>query len=223
MKRFLGILAAFFFATGPLILENSSLQVHAQTQTTSPSAELREIIRQRLEQTLQAETGDRLIGVVGSVTRVSASTFVLTDPSGMERTIVVSPDSTSFAATAQVSGISDLSIDSGVAVIGTSPDSVLINARRVIPAPRPFSETRRVALGSVETFERSSLTLRERGNDQTTTVDITTATKFEDILGNTVPRSTIQEDESILVIIDDSANGRPFAKRVRILVSATAE
>ena len=223
MKRFLGILAAFFFATGPLFLENSSLQVHAQTQTTSPSAELREIIRQRLEQTLQAETGDRLIGVVGSVTRVSASTFVLTDPSGMERTIVVSPDSTSFAATAQVSGISDLSIDSGVAVIGTSPDSVLINARRVIPAPRPFSETRRVALGSVETFERSSLTLRERGNDQITTVDITTATKFEDILGNTVPRSTIQEDESILVIIDDSANGRPFAKRVRILVSATAE
>jgi hypothetical protein len=204
-----------------VLLAGMTPAVHAQT--SSPSAELREIIRQRLEQTLNVSTGEQLLGVVGSVTRVSTSTFVLTDPSGRERTIVVDANNTTFAATAQVKGLSDLAIDSGVAVIGTSPDTVLINARRIIPSARPFSEARRVTLGSVESFERASITLKERANNQTSTVSVTTATKFEDILGNTVPRTRIQEDEAVLVVIDESTAGKPFAKRIRLLVSATAE
>ncbi len=196
--------------------------VLAQTQTTSPSAELREIIRQRLEQTLQTSPGSTLLGVVGSVTRVGTATFVLTDPTGREHTVVIDQNTT-FAGNAQVNELSDLTIDSGVAVIGTSSDNVLLNARRVIPATKPFVETRRVALGTIETLERSSISVQERGNGQTTSAAITNTTRFEDILGNTVPRTSIQEDEAVLIIIDEATAGRPTAKRIRLLVAATAE
>lgn len=114
-----------------------------------------------------------------------------------------------------------MAIESGVAVIGSSTDGVLINARRVIPAAAPFTETRRVALGSVDVFDRNLLTLRERGSDQVTTVTVNTTTKFEDILGNPVPRTSVQEDESLLVVIQEEADGDLIAKRVRLLVAAT--
>lgn len=199
------------------------LPTPASAQTTTPSAELREIIRQRLEQTLDTTLTNRTIGVVGSVTRVSSSTFTMIDPKGRERTVIINPDTTSFAGTAQIRSMADLAIDSGVAVIGDAPDEVVINARRVIPAARPFLEVRRIALGSVSIFDARNLTIVERGNNQTTTVPITTATRFEDILGNTVPRSAIQVDEAILVVIDQNAAGDTYAKRVRLLVSATAD
>lgn len=192
-----------------------------QAQTATPSAELREIIRQRLEQTLAGDTRERFVGVIGSVTRVSTSTFTLVDPSGRERTIVIDPSATSFVGTNQVRSFSDMAIESGVAVIGSSTDGVLINARRVIPAAAPFTETRRVALGSVDVFDRNLLTLRERGSDQVTTVTVNTTTKFEDILGNPVPRTSVQEDESLLVVIQEEADGDLIAKRVRLLVAAT--
>lgn len=217
----LSLLAASVFSLGVLSVLNPT-SAQAQSSATSPSAELREIIKQRLEKSLEAPSENRFIGVVGSVMRVTASTFTIVDPNGRERTIVLD-NTTSFATSSAVKSLADISIDSGVAVIGNSTDDVLIQARRVIPSTQPFSEARRVALGSVQALQGNSLTLVERGNGQTTTVTINNTTKFEDILGNTVPRSTLQKDESVLVVIDDGSSEKPVAKRIRFLVAATQE
>lgn len=212
-------MTAALFGLGLLLISGSS--VSAQSTTTSPSAELREIIKQRLEKTLEAPQEARFIGVVGSVMRVTASTFTLVDPNGRERTVILDT-TTSFATSSAIKSLKDLSIDAGVAVIGNTSDDVVIQARRVIPATTPFNETRRVALGSVQTLERNSVTLVERGNGQITSVTIAPTTKFEDILGNTVPRTALQKDESVLIVID-TAGDKLTAKRIRLLVAATQE
>lgn len=222
MSRFFitSLLLGSFLLAGLAFLPQST---PVQAQNSSPSSELREIIKQRLEKTLETDTSDRMLGMIGSVTRVTNSTFTMLDPSGRERTIVIDADSTTFAGTTQVKSFADVSIESGIAVIGTSSDGVLVNARRIIPAPTPFGETRRVALGSIQAISGSELTLVERGSNNTTSFNITSTTRFEDILGNVVPRSAVQEDESILVVIEKTAAGDPFAKRIRLLVAANAE
>lgn len=191
----------------------------AQDDTTSPSAELREIIRQRIEETIQEKNsaGPAFIGTLGTVTKVSSSTFSLTDTLGRERTVEMTSD-TALLIDGEDGELTDISINSGAVVMGTARDEVIITARRVLIQDEDFSESREVLLGTVTEKATGALVISTRGTKETYALDIVRDTTYEDSLGNAISLSDVQEDQSVLLITDLDRNDERYVSRLRLLV-----
>jgi hypothetical protein len=192
----------------------------AQSPSPSGSAELREIIRQRIEQTMDEKNNPKseFIGTLGTITKVGTSTFSLMDTTGRERTIDISPTTTILSKNAPVK-LSDLTINSGAVVMGTAVDEVILAARRVLVQEDNFAENRTVLLGTVEAIEKNTvLKLRERDSRELSILEMRTTTKYEDIVGTPVEKKLLEADQSVLVILDIDANKKQYVRRVRLLV-----
>ena len=193
---------------------------HAQTEeSSSPSAELREIIRQRIEETIQEKKTPKTeyIGTLGTVTKVSSSTFSMTDTLGLERTVELT-DETTLLVDGDPATLTDISINAGVVVMGTAVDEVLINAKRILVQDEDFSETREVFLGSITEKSNSSITLSNRGTGEMLDLALLRTTSYEDSLGNTISLTDVQEDQSVLIVTDLDKDEDRFVSRLRLLV-----
>lgn len=194
---------------------------HAQSPTpqeSTTSSELQQLIRERLEQTLQETRNptQKFIGTIGSVLRVTPSTFTLQDSTGRERTIVIGPDTVLLLKNAPVK-LSDIAINAGAAVIGIPTDDVVITARRILLQDDAFEEERQVILGTVDSITRTDVVVRERSSGAINALPLKSTSKYEDRLGNPLTRADIEPDESVLIIRDQDTSGASFAKRVRLL------
>lgn len=194
--------------------------VHAQTeQSSSPSAELREIIRQRIEETIQEKktTKTEYIGTLGTITKVSSSTFSMIDTLGLERTVELT-NATTLLVDGDPATLADISINAGVVVMGTALDEVVINAKRILVQDEDFSETREVFLGSITKKSNTSITISNRGTGEMLDLALLRTTSYEDSLGNTISLKNVQEDQSVLIVTNLNKNKERFVSRLRLLV-----
>ncbi|MCD8485071.1 hypothetical protein LRY65_02070 [Candidatus Woesebacteria bacterium] len=192
----------------------------AQTtdETTSPSAELREIIRQRIEETIQEKesNGPEYIGTLGTVSKVSTNTFTITDSMGLERTIQPTSDSV-LLLDGDPTELSDISIGSGAVVMGSPLDEVIIEAKRILIQEDDFTETREVFLGTLTEKGTNAVTISTRGTNEELVIDTNRQTEYEDSVGTSIALSDIEEEQSVLIVTDTDDDDR-IATHIRLLV-----
>lgn len=199
---------------------------HAQTNSaqTTPSAELRQVIRDRIEQTLQEKKQPgavEFLGTIGTITKINPSTFMLVDTIGRERTVEVNPETTTLLSAGKPIALSDITLNSSAVVMGLPADDIVIEARRVLVTTTPFTETREVFLGSIGDVTRTSLTMTTRGSEEIVSAPILRTSQFEDSLGNDILVTDLAENQSILLITSTDATGKRNVARVRLLVPLT--
>lgn len=208
--------AAFFafLLTAPLAHAASPSPAPA---SATPSAELRRIIRERIEQTLQENTEEkRLLGTLGTVQKVGGQTFTILDTLGRERTVQLTADAKITQGT-QAVALKDMSINSGAAIVGKMIDDIIIEARRVFLVDNTWSERRQVSVGTITTWKTTELSLSIRGTDQTATWNVSRKPRFEDSLGNTITAKDITADQAALVVTQEDDLGVRTVTRIHLL------
>lgn len=193
-----------------------------EAQSATPSAEIRRLIRERIEQTIQEKNPEteKLLGTLGSVQKVSERTFTIVDTLGRERTIQLS-DTTVMRFNNQPLALKDLSINAGAAIIGVMQDDIIINARRIYVTDGAFVERRQVNVGTITEWKNSELTLAIRGSDAVATWKTVRKPVFEDSLGNTITAKDIQADRAAIIVTEEDAAGNRLISRIRLLVPVT--
>ncbi len=215
---FLSLFSALFLAAAPAQAASPSPAAGSAT----PSAELRRIIRERIEQTLQENTSDqRLLGTLGSIQKVGGQTFTIQDSLGRERTVQLTSDATIIQGK-QTLALKDLSINSGAAVVGRMLDDIIIEARRVFIVENGFAETRQVTVGNITAWKNNELQMTIRGTDQNAVWDAARRPIFEDSLGNPIAAKDIQVDQAALVITQEDAQGTRTFTRLRLLAPVSS-
>lgn len=204
----------------------SVLPEMTRAQTTKPStdsAELQKNLRQLLDQTLEKDNSEsQFSGTLGTITKVSANTFQITDTLGHERTIDVESDAV-ILLEGKTAKLSDLSISSGVAVMGTRVDEVVMNARRVLARAKPYSESREVILGTISDVERTQITVIARKSGETYVFTTNTRSEYEDIVGTKIARTTLDVDQSAILVATRGENNILTLDRLRLLVPIEEE
>ncbi len=209
------MLVTTLFGVG-LIMTGS---VQAQSASTTPSAEIRRMIRERIEQTIQEKVpqANQTMGTIGTIQKVGEKTFTITDTLGRERTIELL-DNASIRLNNQTIAFKDLSINSGVAVIGKLQDDIVIRAARVYVNDTAFVERRQVNIGTITAWKNNELTLSIRGSSATATWKTSTKPRLEDSLGNPITAKDIQPDQAALVVTEENSTGTRTITRLRLLI-----
>jgi hypothetical protein len=185
--------------------------------SATPSAELRRIIRERIEQTLQENTEEkRLLGTLGTVQKVGGQTFTILDTLGRERTVQLAQDAL-ITQGKQTVALKDMSINGGAAIVGRMIDDIIIEARRVFLVDSTWTERRQVYVGTITTWKNNELSLAIRGTDQTAVWNVSRKPRYEDSLGNVITAKEITADQAALVITQEDDQGVRTAIRVRLL------
>lgn len=185
--------------------------------STTPSAELRRIIRERIEETLQEKSSEnRLLGTLGTVQKVGEQTFTITDTLGRERTVQLAQGARVTLNNQNVA-LKDMSINSGTAIVGVMLDDIIIEARRVFLTDGTFTERRQVSVGTITAWKNNELSLAIRGTDQVAIWNASRRPIFEDSLGNAVTTKDIQPDQAALVVTQEDDNGNRTVTRIRLL------
>jgi hypothetical protein len=216
-QTIIGFLIAFVI-TAPFT-SPAAAQTASPDPATTTSAELRRAIRERIEETLKDKDSSTqsFRGFIGTITQVGTATFGLTTPYGEEKTIQISP-TTAIVSDGKDMKLSELIIGNGIAVIGTPVDELVISARRVLMSDDNYTETRQVSIGAITEIGRQELTLEIRGQQQQVAWPTTTRTAYEDMDGQKIQRTTLEEDQAALVITDLDTADKRYIKRVRLLV-----
>jgi hypothetical protein len=210
MKKLIALIALVWLLSTPGV-------ARAQDEGTS-SAETRRLIRERIEQVLQekAPQEQEFIGVLGNIVRVATKTFTLVDSRGRERTVQVD-DSTAFLSGKKTIKLSDLSINSAVAVIGKAIDEVVIDGRRVLVSDTDFTETRRVFIGTISQWNKRQLTILARGSNASESFNVSAKTIYQDSVGSAIKTTDIQTDQSVLIIAREDTAGIRTITKLRLL------
>lgn len=195
---------------------------NAQTTTPDPdttsSAELRQAIKERIEETLKDKETKRdlYLGFLGTVTQVGSTTFSMTSIQGEEKTVQISPNTAILSGNTTIK-LPDLVVGNGVTVMGSMVDDLIIEARRILMINGNYSEDRHVNLGTITGIGTQELTLQLRGEEQITSWNTNRLTRYEEFDGGTTTRTALEEDQAVLVITDIDTNDQRYIKRVRLL------
>lgn len=193
----------------------------AQEETTR-SANLRriqELIEEKLQE--RAPSGQTYIGVLGSVLKVSTSTFTIVDSRGRERTVEIDND-TPFLSGKKTIALKDLSINSSVVVVGQATDEIIIDALRVYISETDFTETRRVFLGTISQWNRRNLTITARGSSNEESFVVNARTAYQDNTGAKITANDIDTEQAVLIIARDDSGARTITT-VRLLAPLDRE
>ena len=208
-------------ACGLLILPSAGFaQSNSANQETTSSAELRRAIKERIEETLKDKdnaNSQQFFGFIGTITQVGSTTFGLTCPRGDEKTIQIM-DSTTLLSNGKPLQINELVVGNGVTVMGTQEDELVIDAQRVLMSTDNFTENRQVTLGNIAEIGKQEITIQPRGEQQQITWPTTRQTTYEDMNGQEITATEIEEDQSALVITDIDKDDKRYIKRLRLLV-----
>lgn len=217
MKRLTLFSALFTSLLGSSLVVAQIAQ--AQSASTTPSAEVRRMIRERIEQTIQEKVPQTnpILGTLGTVQKVGEKTFTITDTLGRERTVELN-DGAVIRQGNQTIALKDLSINSGAAVVGKLQDDIVIRAARVYVVDNAFVERRQVSIGTITEWKNNELTLSIRGTTATATWKTSAKPRLEDSLGNTITAKNIQADQSALVVTEENSSGTRTITRLRLLV-----
>ncbi len=218
------ILPLLFVATFLLAPGNAYAQSPAPDEETTSSADLRRAIRERIEETLKNSDApaQNFLGYIGTITQVGSATFSLTCPRGDEKTIQIQQGTTILSNGKEIP-LSELVVGNGITVMGTRLDELVIEARRVIMTTDNFSENRQVTLGNITALDRQEITLQPRGEQQEVSWPTTRSTDYEDLNGQEITVSDLEEDQAALVITDIDKDDKRFIKRIRLLVPVEQE
>lgn len=206
-------LSLFLFLTGQQVLAQSP------TPTATTSAELRQAIRERIEETLQEEEISPLyMGYIGVIEQVGSATFSFVDPLGSERTVQLL-STANLVEDGTAINLDDLVVGNGVTVMGNPLDELVIEAKRIIMSENDFSETRQVHLGTIVEVPRGELVFQARGQNGQTTWTRGSQVNYEDSLGAEITVTQIEENQAALVVTDEDEDGERFVKKVHLLVA----
>ena len=81
----------------------------------------------------------------------------------------------------------------------------------------------RVNLGTIMEIGRQEMTLQLRGEEQTVTWPTTRQTVYEELNGEKIQVSILEEDQAVLVITDVDSQDKRYIKRLRLLIPIGSE
>lgn len=153
-------------------------------------------------------------GFIGEVTRISEE--AITIKTNKSTRILPITDDVELLEDGKEVELSDVAVENWLVVLGIiendtfSPIRILVSDTSLRPLPS-F-----ITLGSIISIERSELTVIPRSGETETPVTLNNETLYEDLNGEEIERTDIEEDtQALIVALDD--DGEKIAKRVRIL------
>jgi hypothetical protein len=197
----------------------------AAESTTASSAATTEKLKERIEKIVE-EKREQIKGVlsaidqqkrgtIGQVTRISEEnvtikTRVTTEIIPLDENITIEKDGDDIE-------ISEIAVDDWLLILGLIEDDTFAPKRILVSSDSLRPPTTLVALGSIDTIERSELTISPRNEETNFTISTSSSTKYQDLNGNKIDRADIDEATQALVVGYEDEDGDKSAALIRIL------
>lgn len=190
----------------------------------SLSSKTTEKLKERIEKIVE-EKKDQIKGIIdnldstkqgfiGEVTRISEETItVKTNKS--TRIIPITADIELLKDGEEVE-LSDIAVENWLVVMGVIEDDnfrpirVLVSSKTLRPDPTY------ITVGSITEIDRSELTISPRSGEETETIVLNNSTTYEDLNGEEIDRTDIEEETQALIIAVEDEDEK-VARRIRIL------
>lgn len=184
-------------------------------QDATDSSATKEALPKRIDRILKekqpevagalAEISTKKRGFVGPIERVSATSLTIATHKGplvlpLDETVKV------LKSNKEIS-ITDLSVDNFVVAIGTEIDGTFMPKYILSSGISEKPKTRVVLLGTLTGIEKSTLTLKTRGTNETKEITVNKSTEYQNSDGSEISLKMLGEDLTILVITTDDEDG----------------
>lgn len=153
-------------------------------------------------------------GFIGEVQRISEEAITIKTSKSI-RIIPITKD-VEILKNGKAIELSDIAVEDWLVVMGIIEDDAFQPLRILASGetlrPRPSY----ITIGNISAIERYELTVIPRSGEEETAVTLNSKTSYEDLNGEEIARTDIEEDTQALIIAFDD-EGEKIAKRIRIL------
>jgi hypothetical protein len=153
-------------------------------------------------------------GFIGEVSRISEET--ITVKTNKATKIIPITDDVELLENNKKIELSDIAVGNWLVVMGVIEDDTFRPIRILVSDDtlRPLPSY--ITLGSINSIERYELIVKPRTGEEEMPITLNSKTIYEDLNGEEIVRTDIEEDTQALIIALDD-DGEKTAKRVRIL------
>jgi hypothetical protein len=153
-------------------------------------------------------------GFVGVVQRISEEAITV-KTNKTTKIIPITEDVELLKAGKEVE-LSDIAVENWLVIMGVIEDDAFQPIRILVSGetlrPRPSY----ITIGSINSIERSELSVLPRSGEEEVPITLNSKTYYEDLNGEEIARTDIEEETQALVIAFDD-EGEKIAKRIKIL------
>ncbi len=193
------------------------LSTPSPEQTTQKLKErIERVVEEKREQIkgVLTELSNKKRGFVGEVQRVSEESITLKTRKATH--IIAISDKVSITKQGKTIKPADIAIGDWAIAIGSlvddefQPERLIISSTSLLPSPKT------VTLGSVDSINKTKLTIKTRVNNETKEFLIVKTTKYQDLNGNPIKVSQVTSDLQVLIVGENTDKGIEL-KVVRVL------
>ncbi|MDH5532917.1 MAG: hypothetical protein OEX81_00625 [Candidatus Pacebacteria bacterium] len=153
-------------------------------------------------------------GFIGEVQRISEE--AITVKTNQATRIIPITEDVEILKDGKEIVLSDIAVENWLVIMGIIEDDTFKPLRILVSGetlrPRPSY----ITIGNISAIERYELTVTPRSGEEETAITLNSKTSYEDLNGEEINRTDIEEDTQALIIAFDD-DGEKIAKRVRIL------
>jgi hypothetical protein len=210
------------FPVAALILASS---VFAQTPTTENSQDLRDSVKQKVEEELsQIQQAVSKKAFLGSITSKNEAAINLNTYRGEPRQTLVTTDTAIKLKTGRDGTPKDLNVGDYLLVMGDVDSKNIMTAKRLLVIPAPGEDNRQVDFGKVTAVSSGSITIQTAGN-KTVTAKLLSSTSVSKIQAGASVKAKIadiQTGASVVMITKSAASASVTNLQIVAAPSPTA-
>lgn len=205
--------------------EETTESADEDTAEASNSASTTENLKNRIEKIVDekreqikgvlSEIDQNKRGILGNVTRVSEESVTIKTTKSTE--IIAIDDSVELLKAGKSVDLDEIAVNDWLVVMGSIDDGTFTPKRILVSSKSLRPPTPVVALGTIETIERSSLTISPRNGNSSFDITTSSKTTYQDINGEEIDREDIAEETQALVIGFEDEDNEKEARTIRIL------
>jgi len=193
--------------------------------STATSAATTEKLKERIEKIVE-EKRDQIKGVlsaidqqqrgtIGNVTRVSEESVTIktrktTEIIALNEDVQIEKDGDEIA-------VDEIAVDDWLVVLGLIEDDTFSPKRVLVSSDSLRPATPVVALGSIDSIERSEISILPRSDENTFSIATSTTTQYQDLNGDEIDRTDLNEEMQALVVGSEDEDGEKTAHIIRVL------
>lgn len=138
-------------------------------------------------------------GFIGEVQRISAESLTVKNSKGVE-ILAVDPDEVEILKNNKSINIDDIAIENWVVIMGLQDKDTFV-VKRILVSDKSLSNKEYfVILGTVKSITSSKVNVDPRNDEQTISYKIGSSIDYQDLNGNEIENSQIEEESQALVV-----------------------
>ncbi|MDA1079619.1 MAG: hypothetical protein O2840_02940 [bacterium] len=215
---------------GTFLLSGVLLALPATAQDASDSGRTNQEIKKRIDRVIEekkqevegalAEINTKKRGFVGPIDRVSETSLTIATHKG-PLVLPLSDEVVVRKANKKIA-ITDLSVGDFVIALGIETDGAFMPKFILSTGSSEKPKDRVVLLGNLTQIDKSTVTLRTRGTDETKEITIGKTTEYQNADGSKIALKLLEEDLTILVVATDD-EGELTATTIRSLAPLSGD